>query len=271
MVDMRKLVVARGFTLIELLVVIGIIAMLLSLLVPGLRRARDQAHGVQCQSNMRRMFDGFVMYAQAFDDRIPPYGNAQTPGRGWFRYLGRQGYWGEPKQNGPFSIDRWDLFRCPAESGSSWAEQTTGQNVTYYDSKYMGSSYVMNFYVSWYESDTHYPPYRPFRRGLMAGPEKVSAIYPPSYLAKDRADAPFVMDIQDIGEGWGMYYFYEPDRIDHWYYVQGYTGYNYAFRHVNKTANVLYMDGHVEARKHVMHGGAPIQRLVWTYPPSQVP
>lgn len=64
--------IKRAFTLIELLVVISIIALLLAILMPSLRKARAQAGKVKCLSQLRQLTIGCHLYATDYNNKMPP-------------------------------------------------------------------------------------------------------------------------------------------------------------------------------------------------------
>src|SRR5438046_473261 len=115
----------RAFTLVELLVVIGIIAVLISILIPTLAGVRRQANVVQCGSNMRQLAAAMIMYVQDNKGRFPasefstitgiyPYGFS------WPNQLVRGRYINAPglsvyKFPGDTvkKFNRNNVFRCP--------------------------------------------------------------------------------------------------------------------------------------------------------------
>ncbi|MFG0249456.1 MAG: type II secretion system protein [Phycisphaeraceae bacterium JB051] len=66
-------VVHAAFTLIELLVVISIVALLISILLPALKQARESAMSIKCGTGQKQIMVGFVMYHQDYDEYYPPH------------------------------------------------------------------------------------------------------------------------------------------------------------------------------------------------------
>ena len=80
-----------AFTLVELLVVIGIIAVLIGMLMPALRKAREAAMATQCLSNIRQMGLAVQNYTSESKGFLPPYrlptGPTWAPQPYFFQYL----------------------------------------------------------------------------------------------------------------------------------------------------------------------------------------
>lgn len=75
-------VVRTGFTLVELLVVIAIIALLVAILLPGLKQARELARTTACAVNLKSAGQGLGLYAGDFKDRIWEAGARETTSAG---------------------------------------------------------------------------------------------------------------------------------------------------------------------------------------------
>jgi len=115
----RRSKARSGFTLIELLVVIAIIALLVSILLPALSRAKALAKTVVCTTNLRGIGMAVINYAQDNQDIMVPWkiepdaANGYPDGDFWSYMLVRGGYVSAPNATKtPASQDK-SIFRCP--------------------------------------------------------------------------------------------------------------------------------------------------------------
>jgi len=146
----------RAFTLIELLVVVGIISLLISILMPSMSRARDQAKGVHCLAKLKEYGNALASYENSNDDHLPPArwekhlpGDEQTVQGvyGWCELLWSYVYRDQVNEQIDFPVQRnsdpehWEqYFVCKSSSDRgvnsghyrvylpSWAAGTYGLN-----------------------------------------------------------------------------------------------------------------------------------------------
>jgi prepilin-type N-terminal cleavage/methylation domain-containing protein/prepilin-type processing-associated H-X9-DG protein len=203
-----------GFTLIELLVVIAIIAVLVAILLPGLKMARDQAKTVVCMSNYKQLGLATQQYLMDNCEWFPPGGRYKPNPNANMWQVHLAFYLGVPR-NGEWIGNNWSpVFACP--SVSYWPKESYGHlkdnRIGYHSGP--GS----NFGVSGFNGSTGAPVCEPIRY-VQRPLEEVA------WIAEGIPDKP--MSDSFIYPHWG-----HPELDE------------YGYRHFEK-ANVLWMDWHV--------------------------
>ncbi|MHC4624645.1 MAG: type II secretion system protein [Planctomycetota bacterium] len=143
-----------GFTLIELLVVIAVIALLLSILMPALAKARSQAMWLKCSSNLRQQYLAIMMYIDANEDEFPCTDDPLSGG--YWLWMGRWAKFVERYIRTEVTADNPSIMVCP-------------QDITYRAGNDPFSyAYSMTFYHS------------PEQINLMSSVEETYMVMPPT-------------------------------------------------------------------------------------------
>ena len=115
----------NAFTLIELLVVVSIIALLVSILLPALSRARQQTHNTMCKVNLRQLDLGLQMYLEANNDKLPILYDEKKGGPNnvdylkycppWYMLIGELIGWESNDSAATIELRDRNVIHCPAE------------------------------------------------------------------------------------------------------------------------------------------------------------
>ena len=122
--------------MIELVLVIFIVAMLASLLLPVVARAKQRARTIQCMGNLRQIGAAMIAYAHDHRDQLPPlneggpWRHAETPHNPtnwWYRTLSNQQYLpGVEQESGVWACPNAVLELSPATNRWSWGKHPIG-------------------------------------------------------------------------------------------------------------------------------------------------
>lgn len=201
------------FTLIELLVVIAIIAILASMLLPALRKAKEKTYASVCANNLRQIFQANLAYAGDNNDWYVP-GNGVSNNDYWQCIFAQDGYVSGIKLNASGYLNVVEpsgIYVCPAEK-LAYAPGIDAWNT------WKGCHYGLSFGLGWD------PTYDDSKWG------KLSIIPKPSLVA-------IFMDKDGAADGWAT---------NHWEAKGKDTIYR-MFRHSNGLVAV-FVDGHAERK-----------------------
>jgi prepilin-type processing-associated H-X9-DG protein len=239
---------------VELLVVIGVIALLISILLPALNKAREQANRIKCTSNMRQLMQGLTMYLNDNRGYQPLFATyADRPGSmaqeylypvALAMYVGVEGVSDRPFQPGPggrfFSYMngindgpvRRSIFFCPSET---WDPSLPITSVL---PSWMGVTSYGTCYKAWNpDADTANPDYVPSNLNFTVKPGMAHYLTKRLSRQKDASNTAIFGHIN----AYNAFTYLEISRLTTWVNFN----YNVEPSHMN-TLPVAFLDGHVE-------------------------
>lgn len=214
-----------GFTLVELLVVVAVIAVLVSLLLPLLSRARYSANLLTCNNNLRSIGQGLYTYSSSANGFLPPqcyvifdFNNPQLPTSNYNFFTGAMG------------LGRMRKFRCPVVE-DQWP-------------------YAGYYPTSW--SDTTYQA-----NGVILSRNMLTIPNPSTIVMAD--EWPYRFDVAvcrpinwTLANSWSntLPYWNRPLKTDNFAYWHNFWYGREYYSNVHESGgNIVYMDGHTEYRK----------------------